>query len=45
MCSELISGYMVKHLGFKPEEVADKATELYIKYGTTLAGLVVRSQE
>jgi pyrimidine 5'-nucleotidase len=35
-----IQGYMVKHLGFKPKEVADKATELYIKYGTTLAGLV-----
>ncbi|GAX75083.1 hypothetical protein CEUSTIGMA_g2527.t1 [Chlamydomonas eustigma] len=35
-----IQGFMVRHLGFKPEEVAAKATELYVKYGTTMAGLV-----
>ena len=33
--------YMVDHLSFNPEGIADACAELYGTYGTTLAGLVV----
>ncbi|EFJ45366.1 hypothetical protein VOLCADRAFT_82194 [Volvox carteri f. nagariensis] len=35
-----IQEYMVKKLGIPQDEVAAKTTELYLAYGTTLAGLV-----
>lgn len=33
---------MVEFLGIAPDEVVQTTAELYLKYGTTLAGLVVR---
>lgn len=35
-----IHKFMVTHLGFTQEEASEKATELYLSHGTTLAGLV-----
>lgn len=35
-----IHGYMTRHLNFSEEEAVSSATELYIKHGTTLAGLM-----
>eukprot|EP00887_Chlorella_sp_A99_P002750 scaffold6.g2750.t1 len=37
-----IRAYMVERLGIAPDEVAELCTELYLTYGTTLAGLVAK---
>lgn len=42
MVAEKIRQYMLTKLGTPVDEVEEKCRELYLNYGTTLAGLVVR---
>ena len=42
LVSEKIRDYMLTKLKIPVEEVQEKCTELYLNFGTTLAGLVVR---
>lgn len=42
MVADNIRTYMHTRLGFPLEEVEEKCRYLYLNYGTTLAGLVVR---
>ena len=42
ICADNIRNYMLTKLGFPEDEVEEKCRELYLNYGTTLAGLVVR---
>lgn len=37
-------GYMVEHLGIPEDKVSAITSDLYLKYGTTMAGLVVRCE-
>ena len=43
MVAEKIRRYMVERLGVGEAEVEERCRELYLNYGTTLAGLVVSS--
>ena len=43
LVSDKIRAYMVAHLDFTREEVQERCNHFYLNYGTTLAGLVVRT--
>ena len=42
MVADKIRTYMVTRLGVEQDQVEENCRELYLNYGTTLAGLVVR---